>query len=88
MAEWNGFTPLHYACFHVNGSMIRLLLSLPNSTVRQKDFSGRWPIHYILVSTDPELVDLLDAATFPEEENYLDDLVEVNPNVTRFRRRN
>lgn len=61
----NGFTALHYACFHSDLILVKLLLAAPGVNCRAKDKWGRWPLHYSYPSPFHELKQLIRAATFP-----------------------
>jgi hypothetical protein len=61
----NGFTALHYACFHSDGALVELLLSVPGVNCHAEDMWGRWPVHYSYTSPDMQLKTLISRRTFP-----------------------
>lgn len=81
-----GRNAMHIACYMLNGPMIHLLLRYPRVSLREEDFLGRWPFHYLQASPDRDLIDLVSAATFSvdDEINGPDENQSEPPSVVPF----
>ena len=65
VTDTNGFTALHYACFHSNFFLVQLLLAQPRVDCLARDVWGRLPLFYALTSPNAELKNAVRRKTFP-----------------------